>query len=552
MERPTPHLPTAMDWENSMTGRPLPDLPTSLSRRQVLAGAGAVGVAALLPACSQPGTAGSTLAGPAAGQPKRGGTLRASCPPPPTAVDPVTMFDGPAIAIVQLVAEYLLWLDKDLKLVPRLAESWEPAEAGRRWTFKLRKGVAFSDGTPVDAATVRASFERLLDPKNKSAALGAFRSILAPGSVTTTGADTVVFTLRRPFSDFPYLVSSGNYNTVILKQDYAGDFTKAAIGTGPFLLKSYDATSGASFVRNERYWDAGKPYLDGVQVRFYADRQADLIALQSGDVDTQLLSLPHLAKPLAGTGTISVDEAKGTNVTVLTMRVDQPPFNKKEVRQAIAYALDRPALLQSAGSGVGEIGNDHLIAPLFPAAPTGLPQRALDRQKVAELLRAAGVGQLTFTLTFDPPNKDYAVTIQNQLKQAGITVNLAQRTSAEFYGGDQAKDTPWLFTQANLVSWAGRAVPSQFIIPMVKSGGIWNGSKYANPALDAAAEGYDNAATDAERKARAEEIARILHEDVPVVIPYWAGAVRAYNGKKVTGVQAHPSHSVDLSSVYQR
>lgn len=532
-----------------MTGHLPPGSPGSWNRRQVLTAAGTAGLAALLAGCSRPGTGGPSQARQPSGPVKRGGILRAGSPPPPTSVDPVTMFDGPAIAIVQLVAEYLVWLDKDFKLVPRLAQEWESADGGRRWTFKLRKGVTFADGTPVDAATVRASFDRLLDPKNKSAALSAFHSILAPGGVADSGTDTVVFTLARPFSDFPYLVSTGNYNTVILKRDYAGDFTKSGVGTGPFQLKSYDPSRGASFVRNERYWDAGKPYLDGVEIRFYADQQADLIALQSGDIDVQILSQPQLAKPLAGTGDIAVDEVGGTNVTVLTLRVDQPPFDRKEVRQAVAYALDRPALLESVGSGVGQLGNDHLIAPLYPAAPTGLAQRARDRQRVADLLKSAGVEQLAFPLTFDPPNKDLAVTLANQLKQVGITVTLSQRTSAEFYGGDQRKDTPWLFTQANLVSWAGRPVPSQFIIPMVKSGGIWNGSKYANPALDAAADAYDSATTDAERKAKAEVIARTLNEDVPAIIAYWAGTVRAYNSRKVTGVHAHPSQAVDFSTV---
>ena len=97
--------------------------------------------------------------------------------------------------------------------------------------------------------------------------------------------------------------------------------------------------------------------------------------------------------------------------------------------------------------------------------------------------------------------------IQEQLKQAGITVELDQRTSDEFYAGDQAVDTPWLFTPANLVGWAGRAVPTQFIIPMVKTGAVWNGSKYANPALDAAADAYDATTDDAEKKKQAEIIA---------------------------------------------
>jgi peptide/nickel transport system substrate-binding protein len=94
-------------------------------------------------------------------------------------------------------------------------------------------------------------------------------------------------------------------------------------------------------------------------------------------------------------------------------------------------------------------------------------------------------------------------------------------------------------------------VPSQFITPMVKSGAVWNGSKYANKALDAAADAYDAATTDAEREAQAEIVAKALHEDVPIIVSYWDGAVRAYNSQKFTGIEAHPSSYVDFSSVSQ-
>ncbi|MFF0558155.1 ABC transporter substrate-binding protein [Streptomyces sp. NPDC004266] len=525
------------------------DLLPAASRRRFLSLTGGGALAALLAACAPSAPADAAGAAAPAGAARRGGTLRVGTPPPPTALDPVTAYDGSAIALYQLVADYLIWLDEDYQLVPRLATSWTSDEAGRTWTFTLREGVVFSDGTALDAATVKASFDRLLDPGRKSAALSAFATVLKAGGVRADGATKVVFTLERPFSDFPYLVSAGNYNAVVLKKDYAGDFTAHGIGTGPFVLTSYDVSTGASFTRNTRYWDAPKPHLDGVEVTFYADDQADLVALQGGDVDTQFLSRAALVEPLGdGGGDLVVDKVRSTAVTVLTLRVDKAPFDRKEVRQAVAHALDRPALRQSAGSGLGDLGNDHLFAPLFPSAPTGIPQRVRDKEKVTALLEQAGIDGLRFTLTFDPPNKDHAVTVQSQLKEAGITVDLDQRSSEEFYGGDQAKDTPWLFTDANLVNWAGRPVPSQLVNPMVRSDGVWNGSKYANEALDAAAEAYDAATDDAERRKQAEIIAGILHEDVPVVIAFWNGNTRA-SRRSFRGIEAHPSQYVDFSAV---
>lgn len=168
-----------------------------------------------------------------------------------------------------------------------------------------------------------------------------------------------------------------------------------------------------------------------------------------------------------------------------------------------------------------------------------------------QLLAAAGHKNLEFTLSFDAPNKSYALAVQDQLKHVGITVKLAEIPSATFYGGDQTKDTPWLFTSANLVGWAGRAVPSQFVAPMVTSKGVWNGSKYANPALDGALVAYDAAKDDGTRKQQAEIIAKALHNDVPVILTVWNGSVRAYNKTKFAGIKAHPSSYVDFSTVSQ-
>jgi peptide/nickel transport system substrate-binding protein len=358
----------------------------------------------------------------------------------------------------------------------------------------------------------------------------------------------VVFTLQRPFSDFPYLVSAGNYNAVILKSDYAGGFTAKAIGTGPFLLTDYNPSTGATLTRNPKYWQPGKPYLDGVRVKFYADAQAEQLALQGGDIDTLAITDPSVIQEA---GDVVLDKAPATSMTALTLRVDQHPFDRKEVRQAIAYALDRPAVNDAVDNGIAQLANDHLFAPLFPSSPKDIPQRAKDPAKVRQLLAAAGVDHLSFPLSFDPPSKNYALVVQDQLKQVGIDVTLDQQTSQAFYGGDQARDTPWLNTVANLVGWAGRPVPSQFVSPMVTSGGVWNGSKYANPKLDAALLAYDGATVDDVRRQQAKIIADALHEDVPVVLSLWNGAARAYNKARFTGIKAHPSSFVDFSAVSQ-
>lgn len=560
-------------WADSLAARARAG---NLSRREVLRRATVIGlslpaIGTLLAACGDDEsdadddvdtapTGGSVEAstGPATSETEatepsaaEGGVLAVGALAPSTEVDPVTGFDGTSIAIFQLVNEYLIWLEPDFTLRPQLAESWAPEQDGQRWVVTLRQGVTFSDGTPFDAAAVVASFDRLLDPESGSAALSAWATVLEAGGVSAVDDTTVAFDLVRPYGDFPYLISAGVYNAVILKPGYSGDWAANAIGTGPFLLDSYSATEGATLSRNAGYWEPERPFLDGIEVKFYQDHQAQVLALQSGEVDTQVVSQIALLTPIQNDDTFTIDEIGGTGVTVFTLRVDTPPFDKPEVRQAIATALDRNAINATLYGGINVLGNDHLLAPAFPAAPTDITQRDIDLDAVAQLLADAGEENLTFTLTFEPPTRDYAVVIQEQLRQANITVELEELTSEEFYSGDQAVDTPWLFSAANLVGWAGRAVPTQFVIPMVKSDGVWNGSKYANPELDAAADAYDAATSDSDKKAQAKIIAQALHDDVPIIITTWSTAVRPYKSSKWTGITAHPSAYVDFASVQQ-
>lgn len=358
----------------------------------------------MLAACAAGTDPGGT---PAAGPAKPGGTLRIGMPVPPTAVDPVTMHDGSAIAIVQLVADYLIWLDSDFSLKPRLAEKWSAEKGNQQWAFTLRQVVTFSDGTPLDAAAVKASFDRLLDPAKNSAALAAFKTVLAQGGVSVRDSATVVFTLQRPFSDFPYLVSAGNYNAVILKSDYAGGFTSKAIGTGPFLLTDYNPSTGATLTRNPKYWQRGKPYLDGVRVKFYADAQAEQLALQGGDIDTLAITDPSVIQEA---GDVVLDRAPATSMTALTLRVDQHPFDRKEVRQAIAYALDRPAVNDAVDNGIAQLANDHLFAPLFPSSPKEPSSRhvqvAVDGVVVADTRRPVLVFETRLPVRYYIPPED--------------------------------------------------------------------------------------------------------------------------------------------------
>jgi len=476
---------------------------------------------------------------------KRGGTIRVALVPPTAAVDPVTMYDAGAIAVVQQVAEYLIWAEKDLRLRPVLATRWEPDAQARTWTFTLRDGVTFSTGRPLGADDVVATFDRLTDPQTKSAARSNFKGILTKGNVEKLAANRVAFHLDRPFVDFPYLLSSTNYNAVVLPQAYAGDFEQHPVGTGPFALTAYTPKESASFKRNPGYWQKDLPYLEGVEFRFFAEIQPQVLALQAGAVDMML------ATPFQGSQAVFTDP----NITVLQtssskhravhMRVDTAPFTDKRVRQALALCLDRPEVVQGLFQGRADVGNDEMFAPIFPGSPT-IPQRTQNYAVAKQLLREAGQADLKVTLTYEVYQEvpQYAVFLQQMMKPAGVTVTLDQMTQAAYYGSGSTQ--PWLQVPMGITDWASRTVPSQFILPAYTCSGVWNSAHWCNKEYDDLAEQYD-ATLDAQRRGSIARKLAVLQQDAtPAIIGYWIRAPRAVR-KRVQGVEPNGSDFLDLT-----
>lgn len=513
-----------------------------MSRREFLRWASVVGLSGWAGALFR---APDSLAGPA---PRRGGVLRVALVPPTAAVDPVTMYDAGAIAVVQQVAEYLVWTENDLRLRPVLAVRWRPDGTARRWTFTLRRGVWFSDGRPLTADDVVATFDRLTDPQSNSAALSQFRGILSKGNVERVDDRTVVFHLDRPFADFPYLVSSTNYNTVILPKDYGGEFERRPVGTGPFLLDGYLPKQRAVFRRNPRYWAQGRPYLERVEFRFYPEIQPQVLALQAGEVD-MMLSTPFVAaRALVNRQDIVLLATRSTQHRAVHMRVDRPPFNDRRVRQAIALCLDRMRIVQALFAGQGDLGEDHVFAPVFPGAPS-LPRRQ-DYERAKQLLAQAGhPGGLEITLTAEQYLEvpQYAVLLQEMLKPAGIRAKLDFMTQAAYYGS--GSNQPWLEVPMGITDWAARAVPSQFILPAYTCGGIWNSAKWCNERFDRLARQYDATLDPNARRRTARQMAQIQQEETPALIAYWIRALRAVR-RTVHGVEADGSEFLDLTRAW--
>ena len=276
-------------------------------------------------------------------------------------------------------------------IAPGLAESWEPNADGTVWTFKLRQGVKWQDGTDFSSADVVATMERLVAAGNSG-----LKGVLEPGGAVATDANTVTFNLAGGNGNFPYLVSVFNAQTLITPVDYPAGTTLDAKpnGTGAWKLKSYNQATGASFERNPDWWGGATP-LDGTEFIFFDETGPMVTAYQGGQVDAIVQFDVLSGKALFDDTNFSIIATSAALHRQIWMRTDKGPFADKRVRQALALTFDRPALIQQLFQGKAELGNDHVIWQGYPYFDPSVAQRTQDIDKAKALLADAGATGLT-------------------------------------------------------------------------------------------------------------------------------------------------------------
>jgi peptide/nickel transport system substrate-binding protein len=317
----------------------------SFLRRGAVIGMSGSMMGAVLAACGGANSSHSSAGGSSGAKaPTTGGTLRLAQQVPAAAINPLTIADQGGANLLAQAGDFLVFDNSQAgQLQPMLATSWSHNGDGTVWTFKLRQGVKFHDGSPMTADDVVYTFQQQSDPKNAANALSTFANVLHPDGVRKVDASTVAFHLESAVGTFPYIISSDNYNMIIVPKgtDFS-QWQKTFIGTGPFKLRSYSQNNNASFVANTDYW-AGRPHLSSTTFTFYGSQSPQILALQGGSVDVIGLFTASGAQALLNSSTYNIIKVKGSSHRELSMRNDQAPFNDSRVRQAIALTLDRRA-----------------------------------------------------------------------------------------------------------------------------------------------------------------------------------------------------------------
>jgi len=494
-------------------------------RRGTVVGMSIPLVSFIAAACGGGESAGTgTGGGTATGEVTAGGNIRVALIQPATDPNPVIVKDEGGAGLIGSTGEFLSFSNAKLELEPKLAESWSPNADGTEWTFKIRQGVKFHSGATLTANDVKATFETLVDPANSSNALSALGGVLSPGNTEASDDATVVFRLDAPNGNFPTLVSSANYNAIIIPADLdPADWGKTFEGTGPFKLEKFTPKVGASFVRNDAYWgDKANP--DRMELKLYDDEPPMVLAIQGGEVDF----IEHFSvsggKALLDDPNVQVVAIHTSTHRELHMRTDKDPFTDKRVRQAIGLAIDRPALVDGLWEGKADLGNDSPFAPLYPSTDTSVPQRAQDLDQAKQLLSDAGMADgfsvdLNTWKGFEIP--DLAQLIKNNAEQIGVTINLKITDDATYYGDAVFGKSPWLDSIMGITDYGHRPVPNVFLASVYSSKGTWNAAHFKNPQADQLIAEYIAALDLDSQRVAAKKLQELLLDETPVVIPYF-------------------------------
>jgi peptide/nickel transport system substrate-binding protein len=425
----------------------------NLDRRTFLRSVGAAGAAVavggLLDACgggssnSSETTAGvTTKSGPV----RKGGDLRVGLTGGSSS-DSLNPFDGGLSAIgtarAQQLYQPLVQLSNDAQLQYILAEEIVPAGSTSTWHIRLRKGITFHDGKPFGADDVVYTLQTILNPKKP---LGG-AAVLAPVDVKGIKAldkYTVEVPANEPFGSFTDQLAAFWYFLYIAPAGWKdGDKIN---GTGPFMYKSFTPGQQSVFVRNPHYWKSGVPHLDSVTIIDFQDSTAVQNALVSKAIHATGQLTGAQMKILQNTpGIVAVPSQTGA-IEPFTMRVDRPPFNDVNVRQALRLSIDRPEFVATTLDGFGWVAAD-VTSPYDPAYDHSL-KREQDIPEAKKLLAKAGFGKglkvtLDTSLAINSSAINMATVLKQQAQEAGITIAINQVSPGSFFGPNYYTKVPF-------------------------------------------------------------------------------------------------------------
>jgi peptide/nickel transport system substrate-binding protein len=501
------------------------------------------------------------VAAPAVAQPA--GTLVVGLVAEPVNLDPAQVTDLNSNRVGRRIAETLVTFpDESTQIVPGLAESWAVSKDGLRYTFKLRKGVSFHDGTPLDAEAVKFSIDRQINPEHPFNKLGKypfanffFGNIKA---VEVVDPLTAEFVLKEPRASFLAVLTAGAASIVspTAVRKYGQDYALTPVGTGPFKYASWERGQRVVLEKNPSYWRFPLK-LDRVIYRPIVEDQARLTELLTGALDLIVGTPPDYVGQLEANPKVTLLKQVGAHVWYLGINNQKKPFDDKRVRQALNYAVNKDAIVRDVLKGTGSLS----VGPVLPktwGADGGLKPYPYDPERARKLLADAGYpGGFTTTLWVPESGSGMqspvamSTVIQSNLKAVGVNVSMQTMEWGAYLAKLRSKEQE-LFA----LSWmAGNEDPDMVMYPLLHSS-QWtpngpNRALYKNEKFD---EILHQARLTTDEKKRADlyrQAQRILVDDAPWIFVDHEIQTAAH-AKRVQGFKLHPSFDLRVETISLR
>jgi peptide/nickel transport system substrate-binding protein len=458
------------------------------------------------------------------------GNLIAAIAGEPDQLDPQKTTAYFSFEVLENVFDTLVEPDANLEMRPALAQSWRVSPDQLTWSFQLRKGVTFQDGSPFTADDVVYSYRRIKDEK-----LSNVDKFSAVTDVSAPNPDTVIIRVKQPTPNL--LTNLGGFKGMAIvqrKNVESGQISTHPVGTGPFAFASQKSGDSIALTANPNYW-GGRPKVPGVTFRFISEPSTALSALQAGEIDwTDSIPTQRVAQ-LKNDDSIKLAVTPSNDYWYLALNEAREPWKDPRVRQAIAYAIDRKAIVQATSYGTAAA--NQLAIPEGNPWYTPYDEYSYDINEAKRLLAEAGASpkNLDMLVTSEyPETVTAAQVIADNLKPLGITVNIRTVDFATWLDEQNTGHFDML-----MMGWLGNIDPDDFYYAQHHTGGSSNAQKFSNPDVDRL---LDAGRIEVNRQVRQQDYAKaatIIADQVsylylynPSVIQAWAPNLSGYEARR--------------------
>lgn len=463
-----------------------------------------------------------------AATPKRGGNFRIGIGAGSTddTLDPATWENDFTTQMGYSLTNGLTEVAPDGSLIGDLAESWEATPDAKTWTFSLRSGVTFHNGKSLTPEDVISSLNHHRGEDSKSAAKGNLASVM---NIRKDG-NSVVFELDAGNADFPYILTDYHFQ---IFPDVDGKIDPGAgIGTGPFVLESFEPGVRFAATRNPNYHKSDRAWFDSTEILAIVDPTARQNAVMNGSVDVINRVDPKTVALLARAPNLNILEVTGRLHYTFPMRVDTAPFDNYDLRMALKLSIKRQELVDKILNGHGALGNDTPISSAYPYFAADLPQREFDPEKAAFHYKKSGHSgaiQLSASDAAFAGAVDAAQLMAASAAEAGINIEIV-REPADGYWSNVWNKKPWCASY-----WNGRATQDWMYTSAYTAETEWNESAWRttdaanrfNEVVRQARSELD----DAKRKEMYFEAQSLINDDGGSIVPMFANFIMALSNK---------------------